>query len=121
MPYEDIYIAHVLNFWLADGFDASEQTDVLEWLGEGKTIADMLGEEASTSFYTPQRRHEIAAFTQSLGLNELQYYVNAQDDKSAVLVRMTSDGEFIFAAGNPEGTPAISTDWFARNRESVIR
>jgi len=121
MPYEDISIAHVLNYWLADGFDASEQTDVLEWLGEGKTLADMLGEEASASFYTPQRRQEITAFTQYLGINELQFYLNAQDNKSAVLLRTTSDGEFMFAAGNPEGTPAISTDWFARNRESVIR
>ena len=121
MPYEDISIAHVLNYWLADGFDVSEQTDVLEWLGEGKTLADMLGEEASASFYTPQRKQEITGFAQYLGLYELQYYLNAEDNKLAVLLRMAMDGELIFAAGNPEGTPAISTDWFARNRESVIR
>jgi len=121
MPYEDIPIAHVLNYWLADGFDAAEQTDVLEWLGEGKTLADMLGEEASVSFYTPQRKQEISEFTRYLGLNELQYYLNAEDDKSAVLLRSASDGEFMFAAGNPRGTPAISTDWFAQHRESVLR
>ena len=121
MPYDTIPIAHVLNYWLADGFDASEQTDLLEWLGEGKTLADMLGEEASTNFYTPQRRQEITGFTKYLGLYELQHYLNDQDDKSAVLLRMAMDGELIFAAGNPEGTAAIATDWFARNRESVIR
>lgn len=121
MPYEDIPIAHVLNYWLADGFDASEQTDVLEWLGDGKTLADMLGEEASVSFYTPQRKKEISEFAQYLGLNELQYYLNAEDDKPAVLLRLATNGEFIFAAGKPEGTPAISTDWFAQHRESVLR
>lgn len=120
MPYEDIPIAHVLNYWLADGFDASEETDVFVWLGDGRTLADMLGVEASDSFYTPVRKREIAEFISYLNLHELQCYLNDQDDKPAVLLRQHSNGEFVFAAGKPEGTPAISTEWFGRHRASAL-
>ena len=121
MPYEEIPIAHVLNYWLADRFDASDLTDVLEWLGEGKTIADMLGAEASTSFYTRERRQEIFEFVQHMGLDELQYFLNDQDDKPAVLLRQAPNGELVFAAGIPEGTPAIATEWFSRHRAIAFR
>ena len=121
MPYEDIPIAHVLNYWLADGFDASKETDVLVWLDEGKTLADMLGDEASASFYTPERKQEIADFISAFDLHVLQCYLNNQDDKSAVVLKRTSTGEFIFAAGEPEGTPAISTEWFSRHRANALR
>jgi len=119
MPYDDIPIAHVLNYWLADGFDATEQTDVLEWLGDGKTLSDMLGEEASASFYTPERRQEIAGFIVAFDLHELQCFLNDQDDKPAVVLSQASNGEFVFAAGNSEGTAAIVTEWFTRSRASV--
>jgi hypothetical protein len=121
MPYEDIFIVDVLNYWLADGFDASEQTDVLEWLGSGKTLADMLGEEASISFYSLERKQQIDDYLNVFDLHELQCYLNDHDDKPAVLLRMNSNGEFVFVAGMSEGTPAISTEWFGRHRERVLR
>ncbi len=120
MPYDDVPIAHVLNFWLADAFDASDETDVVTWLGKGKTLTDMLGPEASQRFYTPQRIEELALFIHSLGLITLQYYMNNEDAKCAVVVSQGPRGELVFAAGNPEGTPAIMTDWFKRDREALL-
>ncbi len=120
MPYEDIPIAHVLNYWLADGFDASAQTDILKWLSGGKTLTDMLGQEASTSFYTPERKQEIAEFINAFGLYELQCFLNDQDDKPAVVLEQASNGEFVFVAGTSEGTPAIATEWFGRHRASAL-
>lgn len=120
MPYEDIFIAHVLNYWLADGFDASEETDVLEWLGEGKTFADMFGEEVAASFYTPERVEQIHSFISAYDLLELQYYLNDNDRLQAVVLELRGQRELAFKAGNPAGVPAISTEWFARHRAEVL-
>jgi hypothetical protein len=121
MPYEDIPIAHVLNYWLADGFDASGQTNVLDWLGEGKSLTDMLGKEASNSFYALWRRQEIARFIAVYDLHELQCYLNDRDDQPAVLLGFTASDGFVFSAGDREGTPAIVTEWFKRDRANVLR
>lgn len=121
MPYEDIPITQVLNYLLADGFDASEETDVLKWLGGGKTLTNMLGPEASRSFYTPVRRAELVDFIGVFGIIELQYYLNDEDDKSAVIVSQGPYGELVFLPGNGEGTPAIATDWFKRDRAKLLQ
>lgn len=120
MPYEDIFIAHVLNYWLADGFDASKETDVLEWLSEAKTFTDMFGEEVAATFYTPERVEQIHSFINAYDLRELQYYLNDNDRLQAIQLGLRDGRELVFKAGNPAGTPAISTEWFARDRAKVL-
>ena len=121
MPYEDISIAHVFNYLLADGFDASGETDVLVWLGNGKTLADMLGVEVSQNFYTKERKEELSSFIFFMKIEELPHHLNDDDEKSAVVLTLNSDDELVFSAGNPKGTPAIITDWFKRQRATVRR
>ena len=121
MPYEDISIAHVFNYLLADGFDATGETDVLVWLGNGKTLADMLGVVVSRSFYTKERKAELADFIFFMKIEELQHHMNNDDEKSAVVLTLNRDDEIVFSAGDPKGTPAIVTDWFKQHRANVRR
>ena len=120
MPYDDIPIAHVLNYLLADGFDASGCEDVREWLGEeGKTLADMLGQEASDNFYSDERLDELHGFIQAFDLHELELYLNDNDAHSAVRLRLR-EGKLVFFAGDPRGVPAITTSWFERHRAQLV-
>ena len=99
MPYEDIFIAHVLNYWLADGFDASGEEDLLQWLGDGKTFTDMFGAEGAESFYTPERIEQIHGFISAFDLHELQLYLNNDDKVQAVLLELRGDHELVFKEG----------------------
>jgi len=120
MLYEDIPIAESLNYLLADAFDASGQEDVLEWLGNGKTIANMLGDRVSDAFYTESRRSEIRSFVHAFDLQELECYLNDSDAVSAILLRTNQAGLLVFVAGNPAGQPAFTTDWFKQRRADFL-
>lgn len=119
MPYEDIPILHVLNYWLADAFDASGETDLLAWLGDGKKLSDMFNPEQLALIYTSERAQELAGFIKHLGVDVLEDYLNDGPRPYAVLLDVRQR-ELIFSAGRHEGTAAISTDWFKRGRESAL-
>jgi hypothetical protein len=120
MPYEDIPILHVLNYWLADAFDVSGELDLLVWLGDGKSLSEMFTPEELPLLYTQERRQELAGFIRHLGVDVLEDYLNDGNRPYAVLLDVRNH-ELVFSAGRPEGKAAILTDWFKRDRASAIR
>ncbi|MFZ1301405.1 MAG: hypothetical protein WAQ27_02390 [Candidatus Microsaccharimonas sp.] len=113
MPYDEIPLVHVLNYYLADAFDASEATDVLEWLGDGKTLAELVGADVSQQFYA-QRHEELAEFIHYIGLDLID-----SDGPNAITLTVRNQGELVLRPGNAAGTPWILTEHFQRTRAEV--
>lgn len=120
MPYKDIPILHVLNYWLADAFEASGEADLLTWLADGKTLRDMFAPDVLASLYTPERADELTGFIRHLGVDVLEDYLNDGPRPYAVLLDF-HHGDLVFSAGKREGTAAIETGWFKSHRASVLR
>jgi len=117
MAYEGIAFLHVVNFYLADAFEASGETDVLRWIGEeGKTLEQLIGSDASHELLDPSpRRDELDWLVRLIGIDTLADYLNDSCGPNAVEVEYV-DGVLFFTVGDTAGTPWILTEHFQRER-----
>ncbi len=121
MPsYEPIPIGHVLNYLLADAFEASGETDPFTWLGTGKTLYELAGQNASFSFYAPKRCEELHDYLYALGLDDLEANLNQPGSPIAIELTFKQRFELIFRAGSREGVVWFLTEYFERDRQAFL-
>jgi len=117
MTYEEVPTLKVFSYILADAFDESEATTLKEWLGDGKTLAELAGEELSREFYDT-RGEDVALIEHMWGLIEITMEMN-DGSPYEIVVSTRGHGVLLFSYGDPNGTAWLSTTYFARDREAV--
>ena len=111
MPYEDVPIAHVLNYYLYDAFNQSGENDLKAWLGEeGKSLREL-----APSSFTDARQQEALDYISALGLDDLEAWMNLDSHMPGLQLTMRTHGDLVVKAVAGDGVPFISSPYFERD------
>lgn len=111
MAYEDMPIAHALNFYLYDAFVESGESDLREWLGpDGKSFQELAPES-----FSYERTVEAREYIDAIGLDDLEQWLSVDGQNLALRLTLRPHSELVVLPLPGSGRPFIESDRFLRD------